>query len=193
MVALDQLRRGPLVRVLGEDHAHARLLAWTPQDLPPILVHRSSMTVIDGMHRVMAARLRGDKAIAAHFFEGGDSEAFVAAVRANIEHGKPLSLADREQAAERIMLLHPDWSDRAIGETCALSPKTVAGVRRRATAESPQLPARTGKDGRARPLDPAPGRERIATAMIEDQERRCVRSPDRRAPRSQPSETSAVA
>jgi hypothetical protein len=93
---------------------------------------------------------------------------FVAAVRANIEHGKPLSLADREHAAERILRLQVDWSDRAIAETCGLAPKTVAGIRRRATGESPQLHKRTGKDGRTRPLDPIPGRQRIVSALTSE-------------------------
>lgn len=167
-IAVDLLRRGPTLRVMGEDQAHARLLAWTPTQLPPILVDRSTMTVIDGMHRVLAAKLRGEKTITVRFFEGSEAEAFVAAVKANIEHGRPLSLADREHAAERIMALKPEWSDRVIGEKCALSPKTVAGIRRRTTEDVLQLPVRTGRDGRARPLDPVPGRERIAQEMALD-------------------------
>ena len=192
MVPIERLKRGPVVRMLGEDPAHVRLLAATPKRLPPILVHRSSLRVIDGMHRLWAAQLRDEKTIAVHFFEGSDAEAYVAAVRANVEHGKPLTLIDRERAAERMTVLHPEWSDRAIGETCALSPKTVAGMRRRTTEEAPHLSAATdgnetadrlvgtgkdagmgrdfrrGRDGRVRPIDPVPGRERIAAAVRED-------------------------
>jgi hypothetical protein len=153
---------------MGEDQAYARLLAFTPVPLPPILVERSTMRVIDGMHRVLAAGLRGENSIDVTFFDGNEAESFVAAVRANIEHGKPLNLADREHAAERIIALHPDWSDRVIGETCALAPRTVAGVRLRATSEHPQLHARMGKDGRSRPLDPIPGRQRIAQAVLDE-------------------------
>jgi hypothetical protein len=61
LVEIARLVRGPMVRVEGENHAHARLLAWTPQPLPPILVHRSTMMVIDGMHRLLAAQLRGTR------------------------------------------------------------------------------------------------------------------------------------
>jgi hypothetical protein len=102
------------------------------------------------------------------FFEGGDDEAFVAAVKANIAHGMPLSLADRELAAQKIIVLHPEWSDRVIGETCALAPKTVAGIRRCATGEGAQLPVRRGRDGRSRPVDPVPGRNRIAAAPVDE-------------------------
>ena len=168
MVSLANLRRGPVLRVMGEDHAHARLLACTPVPLPPILVERSTMRVIDGLHRVLAARMRGATTIAAYFFEGTEAEAFLAAVRANIEHGKPLSLADREHAAERLVTLHPDWSDRGIAETCGLSPKTAGRVRARASVEIPHLHTRVGKDGRARPVDPDAGRQRISAALIAD-------------------------
>jgi ParB-like nuclease domain len=192
MVPIERLKRGPMVRILGEDPAHVRLLASTPKPLPPILVHRSSLKVIDGMHRLWAAQLREEKTIAVRFFEGSDAEAYVAAVRANVEHGKPLTLVDRERAAERMTILHPEWSDRAIGETCALSPKTVACLRRRTTEETPHLNAATdgdeardqvvesgqvsgtggdfrrGRDGRVRPVDPVPGRERIAAAVRQD-------------------------
>ncbi len=168
VVAVDELRCGPLVRVMGEDLAYARLLAGVPKELPPVLVQRSSMMVIDGMHRLLAARLRGDRSIAVCFFDGDEAEGFVAAVRANVAHGKYLSLADREHAAERIMGLFPGWSDRVVAETCALSPKTVGAVRRRATGDCPQLPVRLGRDGRARPLDPVGGRERIALAVVDD-------------------------
>jgi ParB-like chromosome segregation protein Spo0J len=168
MMSIDELKRGPMVRVVGEDYEHAQLLASTPRPVPPILVHRSTMTVIDGMHRLLAAGLRGEKTIAVRFFGGSDDEAFVAAVQANIEHGKPLNLVDREKAAEKLTVLHPDWSDRVIGDTCAVSPKTVASIRRRATEESPRSLKRTGRDGRARPMDPTAGRQRIATAVRDD-------------------------
>ncbi|MFC7729983.1 hypothetical protein [Actinomadura keratinilytica] len=69
--------------------------------LPPILVHRRTMRVVDGMHRLRAARLQGRCEIGVRFVDGPDADVFVAAVRANIGHGLPLSLADREAAAAR--------------------------------------------------------------------------------------------
>jgi ParB-like chromosome segregation protein Spo0J len=163
---IDHLKKGPVLRVMGEDQAHIRLLAWTPTPLPPILVDQATMIVIDGMHRVMAAQLRGDRTIPARFFQGRDDERFVAALRANIEHGKPLTLADREHAAERLIAIRPDWSNRIISETCALAPKTVANIRKRASIDVPQLNTRTGRDGRVRPVDPNLGRERAVTALV---------------------------
>src|SRR5262245_27830171 len=44
-------------RLSGEDPDHTRLLAEAEGELPPITIHRSTMRVIDGAHRVQAALL----------------------------------------------------------------------------------------------------------------------------------------
>jgi len=88
------------------------------------------MGIIDGVHRVQAAILRGQKEIDAEFVDGSSEDAFVLAVRVNVDHGLPLSLADRKAAAERILDTHPDWSDRAIAAAVGLSHKTVGAIRR---------------------------------------------------------------
>jgi hypothetical protein len=43
----------------GENNEHARALAESEERLPPIVVHGPSMRVIDGIHRVRAAIIRG--------------------------------------------------------------------------------------------------------------------------------------
>ncbi len=82
------------------------------------------MRVIDGTHRLRAAILNGHEEIGVLFFDGTDDDAFVAAVRANVVHGLPLALADREAAATRIIKSHPQWSDRAIAEAAGLAAQT---------------------------------------------------------------------
>jgi ParB-like chromosome segregation protein Spo0J len=144
-------------RLVGEDAEHIRVLAESGDRLPPILVHRNSMRVIDGMHRLRAAVLRGQDEIEVRFFEGDPEDAFVEAVRANVTHGLPLSFADREAAVARIMSTHPQWSDRAISAATGLAPQTVRSVRTR-TGAAAQVTARVGRDGRVRPLDGAEGR-----------------------------------
>jgi ParB-like chromosome segregation protein Spo0J len=125
------------------------------------------MRVIDGMHRLMAAKMCGSKTIEVRFFDGTESMAFLLAVKSNIAHGLPLSLADREAAAARIVRSQPEWSDRAIGAATGLAAKTVGAIRQRATEDSPQLNARIGRDGRVRPLDGSQGRLR-ASEIIRD-------------------------
>src|SRR5215475_12583633 len=107
-VPISSLLPGDSPRLTGENPEHVQLLA-AAQGLPPILVHRSTMRVIDGMHRLRAAKLRGDRTIFVKFFEGDDGEAFLLSVDANIKHGLPLSLADREAAASRILALYQQW------------------------------------------------------------------------------------
>ncbi|SFQ02792.1 Chromosome segregation protein Spo0J, contains ParB-like nuclease domain [Amycolatopsis arida] len=158
LVPLDALVTDGSPRSSGADMAHARLLAESEADLPPILVNRRTMRVIDGAHRVLAATLRGQHAIAAQFFDCDDEEAFVLAVEANVAHGLPLSLAERTAAAERIIASHGEWSDRAIAAVTGLAHKTVGAIRRRSSGEVPQSPTRRGRDGRARPVDGAAGR-----------------------------------
>jgi ParB-like nuclease domain len=149
VVAVDLLVAGDTLRLNGVDKDHVQVLAQLGQ-FPPLLVHRGSMRVIDGMHRLSAAKLLGWATIDVRFFEGDTEEAFVEAVRANSAHGLPLTLADRTAAATRIVRAHPEWSDRMIAGLVGLSPKTVGVVRRRLTEELPQSTARIGRDGRVR-------------------------------------------
>ena len=152
-------------RLQGEDIGHIRSLAEIMDELPPILVHRKTMRVIDGMHRLKAAILRGERTIEATFFDGDDAEAFVMAVKANIQHGLPLSLSDRKAAAARIIRSSPHRSDRAIAEVSGLSAKTVGAIRWDAAAALPEVRHRVGRDGRARPLSTVEGR-RFASELI---------------------------
>jgi ParB-like chromosome segregation protein Spo0J len=158
-VDIASLCIGDSPRLCGEDMAHIRALAETDAALPPILVHRNTMRVIDGMHRFRAAALRGDSQIEARYFDGSADMAFVLGVEANIAHGLPLSLADREVAAARILAMHPEWSDRAIAKSTGLGATTIGAIRGRAGG-LPQVTARVGRDGRVRPLDIGEGRRR---------------------------------
>lgn len=144
------------------------MLADVGTELPPILVHRPTMRVIDGMHRLGAARLRGDSMIRVQFFERSEREAFVLSVKMNIAHGRPLSLADRARAAERIIESYPHWSDRAIAASAGLSARSVADIRARmGTAAGEEITARVGRDGKVRPLDHVGGRLRALEALKE--------------------------
>jgi hypothetical protein len=149
------------------DDEHVRRLAEMDTTLPPILVHRSSMRVIDGMHRLRAAALTGKREIQVEFFDGTEEEGFIQAVKANIVHGLPLTLADRRAAADRILTTHPQLSDRAIGAYTGLAHKTVGALRNRSTGEIPQLSSRVGVDGRSRPMSNQEGRRRAAEVFAE--------------------------
>jgi ParB-like chromosome segregation protein Spo0J len=162
-VAISALIFAQSPRLVPEDLDHARVLAEVDQ-LPPILVHAETMAVIDGRHRVLAARLQGETSIKARLFHGTEDEAFLLGVRANTTHGKPLSLAERLQAVSQILATRPDLSDRAVAGICGLSPHTVAN-RRRASSTS-DLGQRVGIDGRTRPLNSTMGRLQAAALIL---------------------------
>jgi ParB-like chromosome segregation protein Spo0J len=161
------LRPADSPRLYGEDKAHIARLAETETPLPPILVDRRTMRVIDGMHRLMAASCQGRETIDVIFFDGSEADAFLRAVQENVTHGLPLSQADRRAAAERIIASHPHMSDRAIGHSVGLAAKAVAAVRKSSSEEIPQATARMGRDGKVRPLDSSDGRRRAAELMAQ--------------------------
>ncbi|WIM94443.1 ParB/RepB/Spo0J family partition protein [Actinoplanes oblitus] len=155
-------------RLAGADMVHVEAMAAVQQELPPILVHRATMRVIDGAHRVRAALRRGETTIAGRFFEGPEDEAFVLSVWLNVAHGLPLALADRKHAAERIAVTHPQWSDRRVAAVTGISPGTVADIRRRVAGASAPESSRIGQDGRVRPLDCSAGRLLAGQLMTEN-------------------------
>jgi hypothetical protein len=177
---LGEIGRQPVVRVpvrslsvagsprgSGENLEHVQTLAAAQNELPPIIVHRGTMRVIDGVHRLRAAKLRQEECITARFFDGSEADAFVLAVKANITHGLPLSLADRKAAVARIIRSHPQWSDRMIASVAGLAPRTVAEVRACPGAPAVAGEHRIGRDGRVRPVDGSVGR-RLAFKIMSD-------------------------
>jgi ParB-like chromosome segregation protein Spo0J len=161
VVNIATLVWGSSPRSEGEDPQHIERLVEAEWPLPPILVHRHTMRIIDGHHRVRAAKRKNLHTIDAYFVGGSKESAFVLAVQENSVHGLPLALPDRRTAAARILQAYPNWSDRRIAAATGLSARTVASVRC-ASAETPQSRTRLGKDGRVRPLKAAGGRERAA-------------------------------
>ena len=141
IVRIESLAPANSPRLAGEVHEHTQRLAESESDLPPILVHRPTMRIIDGTHRVKAMAYRGRDEIEAEFYDGSLEDAFVLSVHANVQRGLPLSLADRRAAARRILATHAAWSDRAIAQLTGLSAKTISDLRC-ATAENQALHTR---------------------------------------------------
>jgi ParB-like chromosome segregation protein Spo0J len=165
IVSISSLRPGDSPRLAGESKAHIAELARTYDVLPPILVNQRNMRIIDGMHRLKAAILRGQETIEVEYFDGDTDDAFLWGVQANVKHGLPLSRADRQAAAARIIASHPNMSDRAIADSAGLAAKSVAAIRRRVAGSSTHSTARVGKDGKVRPLDGTEGRRRAAQLL----------------------------
>jgi ParB-like chromosome segregation protein Spo0J len=167
LVPVSSLQESKSPRVSGEDPQHIRALAETENELPPIIVHRETMRVIDGMHRLRAAELRGLGEIEVRFFDGNESDAFILSVKTNIAHGLPLSLADRKAAAVRIIQANPHWSDRLIASKAGLAAKTVGSMRDQDSATDTRPESRVGQDGKVRPVSSTEGRQ-IAGELMTD-------------------------
>jgi hypothetical protein len=167
-IPIEGLQFGLSPRVGPVDQGHVAALVEVLGDLPPIVVHKPSMRVIDGVHRVLAARLAGRPTVRGVLFEGDELAARIEAVRSNVTHGKPLTLAERQSAALGVLGTVPHWSDRRIAEVTGLSPKTVGRLRTRATVDSEQPRVRVGRDERIRPVDTEQLRRQVAQAIKDD-------------------------
>ena len=108
--------------------------------LSPILVRRCTNQVIDGVHRLIAARRRGQETIALRYFDGDEASAFVLAVSMNVAHGRlPLchwpTAREAAHAYHRhaLLLVGPEhrgprqlagqtWTRRRRGSACVAGP-----------------------------------------------------------------------
>lgn len=158
-------------RLAGLIQDHVQTLAESGADFEPILVHEDTGRVVDGMHRLQAAILRGGCDIAVRYVEGSPADLFVRSVEANICHGLPLTAKDRRAAVARILTSHPHWSDRAIAAVTGVSPKTVGAARKGVSSEeiphSKSSAARIGRDGRLRSIDMSEQREKVRALLLE--------------------------
>jgi ParB-like chromosome segregation protein Spo0J len=158
-------------RESGVNDEHVQRLLELDGHWPPILVNRADRVVIDGAHRVVAARLLGLKRVEAWYFDGGSEDALIEFVRRNVHQGLPLTLRERKRAVEQVLKTHPEWSDRRIAELCAISPKTVGRLRPKGktVADGGIHPleerTRIGRDNKWRPVHDASLRARVAEAI----------------------------
>lgn len=168
-VSVASIQPGESLRLKGESKDHVTSMVQAG-DMPPIIVHRPTMKVIDGTHRVTAAKRQHRDTIAVRFFDGTVDEAFVLAVVANAGNGLPMTTKDRKAAAARILGIYPDWSDRMIADTTGLSHHTVGGIRRkRSGGQFAHLNRRLGRDGKTYPPRPTAGRRAGANLIRADQ------------------------
>ena len=157
-VPVDDLIPADSPRLTGQNERHVRMLAASKRPLPPIMAQRRTGRVIDGMHRLAAARLSGHKTVPVRYQDCDEMGAFILSVQENITHGLPLTLEDRKAAARRILAAHPQWSDRRLAAIVGLAENGVTAIRtqpgpgRRTGPTQPAEPAATV----ARPGNRAP-------------------------------------
>src|SRR5690606_18762449 len=108
----------------------AELLRPMLDEVPPVIVRETAggWSLIDGQHRLSAAKLEQRETIRAIVVALSDAEALEAAVKANTSHGKALTLSERKAAAAQL-IAETDWSDRRIAAACGLHRVTVGKAR----------------------------------------------------------------
>lgn len=163
-IAISALECGHFQRGSGTDPAHVKLLAdaASASELPPIVVQENNFRIVDGMHRLEAAKMRRETVIRARLVSCSDEDAFILAVKSNTLHGLPLSRADRIFGAQQILAWHPEWSDRAVGVAAGLGTRAIAALRCRLADSGQQSGKRLGRDGKRHPVAGIEGRRRAA-------------------------------
>jgi ParB-like chromosome segregation protein Spo0J len=118
----------------GLSDEHVAALMETPEDWPPIMVahFEGAAHVVDGFHRLEAARRLGYESIAAKvFYPDQNTDLFRIAFSLNVQHGRPLTRRDRNAYAAALLQQHPDLSDREIGRRSGLHHETIGSIRNR--------------------------------------------------------------
>jgi ParB-like chromosome segregation protein Spo0J len=108
-------------------------------ELPPITLWRPNgkLLLVDGWHRIAAARRLGRTDIEAEVHEGDRTEAMVAAILANTKHGVPLSMAERNEGIVR--LAQAGWRQNRIARELGLSTTRVNAILQQAEIPVPGL------------------------------------------------------
>jgi hypothetical protein len=133
-------------------------------DMPPLDVFFDGVAywLADGFHRWHAARKADLVKIKCQIHKGTCRDAILFSVRANAEHGKRRTNADKRRAVE-ILLVDGEWSkwsDRVIANRCAVTHPFVASVRSELVTDSScnGNGERLGRDGKKRKAKAQPAK-----------------------------------
>ena len=148
---------GPRLRGI-DAHWVAILEELGPDAWPSILVDGEGR-VIDGWHRIEAARGHSLEELTVEVRAVESEGEFLEAAALANRHGLPLRASERRMAAESLLILSPGWSDRRIAMAVGVSPTSIGtwrssqGVQNGHLARNGEL--RIGRDGKRYPLTPA--------------------------------------
>lgn len=150
-VAVRDLRRAHRVR-RTLDAEHVERLTGVLDRCPPIIISEDG-AIIDGEHRVAAARQLGVSEVPAIVVRVGSVEGaeLLLAIEANTSHGLPLSREERRTAAAAVLAVRPEMSDREIARVCGVGRGLVATIRAATSCSggsNGHLNGRIGGDGK---------------------------------------------
>lgn len=135
--AMEKGDKFPPVEVMQAEDDDDALLT------PPVLV--------DGRHRLEAAKHNGNDTIKCKVKRGTMQDARLAAAGCNATHGLRRTNEDKRRAVEVVLEIQDNWTDSRIAMHCGVSPTFVGKVRAqfnasKGTADQPQR--RVASDGR---------------------------------------------
>ena len=172
-VSLDRIRPGPAIRS-GLDDAHIARIADVADRWPPVVLQTGTYVLIDGAHRIEAARRNGATTIKAVFLDVDDGELLAVRAERNAAHGLTLSL-DERRAIAFDLLAQQRWSDGRIADATGLNRSTITRYREKSVPGGAdhhlETGTRQGKDGKHYPVDAAVRRERALTIMAQEPDR----------------------
>jgi ParB-like chromosome segregation protein Spo0J len=113
-------------RLHGVDQEVVEFYAGIFKDViwPPILVDRATHKLLDGWHRVEAAKRAGVYTLPVQWVDAKEEDLFALAVKANLGHGIRLSREERYKAIARLQ--REAWSPERITEVLGCSAGMVA-------------------------------------------------------------------
>jgi hypothetical protein len=121
--------------------------------------------IVDGFHRLAAARRAGLKEVLVEIRQGNRDAAIKAALSANTDHGLRRTSADKRRCVALALSEFPDQSDRSLAEMCAVDKSLVADVRHQVGENATCPPAkRIGRDGKTYSLPNSAGTSTVASA-----------------------------
>lgn len=178
-------KRIPLDRIVTDEEFQIRKLDATKvaeygelaEFRDPIVVRAlatpGQFQIVDGFHRVAAARSNGWSDIEARVFSGKRVSDFVRkAILENATHGVPLSRREREEACKNLIVAYArdgvSPADTTIAKECGLSATTVKKYRQELVDAQVIGPVRTVKDRQGKHRDFADwGRKPAKPAIIQ--------------------------
>lgn len=129
---------------------------------------RDGWWLVDGWHRLAAAKELGLAYIEANTHQGTFDDALEFAYDANLKHGRPLTLNQRKDAAKLKLRRHTERSNRWIAQDCGMTADTVISLRKELEQLSKidSLDKLQGRDGKWRPRE-MPKKEQVAPEPIQ--------------------------
>lgn len=114
------------------------------QALPPVNIQEGTGVLVDGFHRVEAARRLGVETIPVKMLDIPDEELHLYAGLANCEHGRALSRTERNRFVVRLSEEY-GWSAEKVAKVVGISPSSV-GLAIRENRYNRELSERLGEE-----------------------------------------------